>query len=471
MNNTQIGTTLPAAEAAEVAKRAQELLAERTDANARRTDRLFAGLMAGEWVFGIILALTLSPYSWAGKTRSVHVHVPVAFGLGLLINALPFVLVYFRPGAPITRYTIAAAQMLWSALLIHLTGGRIETHFHVFGSLAMIAFYRDWRVLVPATVVVAADHLVRQIFWPESVYGIVAPENWRFVEHAFWVVFEDGFLVVSCVVGADEMKRLATQHAHLEISEQRERELEIATRIQTALLPREPKAPGLEIMGRMIPAAEVGGDYYDVLPARDGCWFGIGDVAGHGLEAGLVMLQAQSAVKALVAGATELSPAAVLAEVNRVVYDNARRGSGRKLHMTLSIARYWNDGRLEIAGAHQDIIIYRAETRRCEPIETRGTWIGLVPDISDETDVTRTRLAEGDVLILYTDGLTEAGAHDGEGFGVERLCATIEAIASPSAERIRDVVLDAVSKWAAHHPDDVTLVVAQRRAERMQAAA
>ena len=81
------------------------------------------------------------------------------------------------PARRSTRYTIAVAQMLMGALLIHLTGGRIETHFHVFGSLAFLAFYRDWRVLVPATVVVAADHLLRGIFWPQSVYGVLVAER------------------------------------------------------------------------------------------------------------------------------------------------------------------------------------------------------------------------------------------------------------------------------------------------------
>ena len=69
--------------------------------------------------------------------------------------------------------------MLWSALLIHLSGGRIETHFHVFGSLGFLAAYRDWPVLITTTVVVAADHLIRGLVWPESVYGIVNPEWWR----------------------------------------------------------------------------------------------------------------------------------------------------------------------------------------------------------------------------------------------------------------------------------------------------
>src|SRR5207244_1443827 len=77
-----------------------------------------------------------------------------------------------RPGRVFTRHLIAVTQMLWSALLINVTGGRIETHFHVFGSLAFIAFYRDWRVLVPATLVVAADHLARGYLAPQSPYGL-----------------------------------------------------------------------------------------------------------------------------------------------------------------------------------------------------------------------------------------------------------------------------------------------------------
>ena len=115
-----------------------------------------------------------------------------------------------------TRYTIATAQMLMSALLIHLTGGRIETHFHVFGSLAFLAFYRDWRVLLPATVVVAADHALRGLFWPESVYGLLTVSSWRWLEHAAWVLFEDVFLVMSCLRGTHELRQIADRTATLE---------------------------------------------------------------------------------------------------------------------------------------------------------------------------------------------------------------------------------------------------------------
>jgi hypothetical protein len=116
----------------------------------------------------------------------------------------------------VTRHVIAVAQMLWSALLIHLTGGRIETHFHVFGSLGFLAAYRDWPVLLTATLVVAGDHLVRGLLWPESVYGIVNPEWWRFLEHAFWVVFAVSFLVVLCLRSLRDMRAMAGRGAELE---------------------------------------------------------------------------------------------------------------------------------------------------------------------------------------------------------------------------------------------------------------
>jgi signal transduction histidine kinase len=106
--------------------------------------------------------------------------------------------------------------MLMGALLIHLTGGRIETHFHVFGSLAMLAFYRDWRVLIPATTIVAVDHMVRGLYWPESVYGVAVASEWRWVEHAAWVVFEDVFLVIACVRGTQELREIAVRTAILE---------------------------------------------------------------------------------------------------------------------------------------------------------------------------------------------------------------------------------------------------------------
>jgi hypothetical protein len=182
----------------------------------RSTDRMFAGLLVGQWVFAIVLALTVSPYAWQGKVKTVHVHVWAAILLGGAITCVPVALALLRPGAVLTRHVIAAAQMFWSALLIHLTGGRIETHFHVFGSLAFIAFYRDWPVLLTGTLVIAGDHFMRGLLWPESVYGIPNPEWWRFLEHAAWVVFIVVFLVLSCRRSYRDMRVMAERGAELE---------------------------------------------------------------------------------------------------------------------------------------------------------------------------------------------------------------------------------------------------------------
>jgi signal transduction histidine kinase/DNA-binding response OmpR family regulator len=207
-------TTAPAAKET-VQDVAASLYAAHRQAIYRRTDRIFGTLMAVQFLFGVVMALVLSPRTWEGTSSAVHPHVWAAVFLGGVISGLPILLALLQPGKPITRYVISVAQMLWSALLIHLTGGRIETHFHVFGSLAFLAFYRDWRVLVPATVVVAADHFFRGLYFPQSVYGVLVASEWRWLEHAGWVIFEDVFLIASCVRGQQEMKEIAQRAADL----------------------------------------------------------------------------------------------------------------------------------------------------------------------------------------------------------------------------------------------------------------
>jgi two-component system sensor histidine kinase HydH len=212
----------PSAEEAN-SRRVGELERDQAHAVHVRTDRVFVYLMLAQWAAAIVIALVFSPYGWEGRERSTHAHVYAAVFLGGAISSLPLILARTQPGTPLTRYVIACAQMLWSALLIHLTGGRIETHFHVFGSLAFLSFYRDWKVLIPATLTVSADHLARGVFWPESVYGIANPEWWRFLEHAFWVAFEDVVLVMSCVASTREMKEVAQRRAQIEALSELER--------------------------------------------------------------------------------------------------------------------------------------------------------------------------------------------------------------------------------------------------------
>ena len=197
-------------------ERATILYRESLSAIHGRTDRMFAKLMVVQWLAGVAAVFWLSPRAWAGSTSQVHLHVWSALVLGSAISSFPILLVWKHPGATFTRHAIAVAQTLTSALLIHLTGGRIETHFHIFGSLAFLAFYRDWRVLVTATFVVATDHLVRGLFFPESVFGVLTASSWRWLEHAGWVLFEDTFLIIAIHQTLEDMWQVATRQARLE---------------------------------------------------------------------------------------------------------------------------------------------------------------------------------------------------------------------------------------------------------------
>jgi signal transduction histidine kinase len=214
-----------------VNQRAEDLLSQQQYRLWKQTDQLFAVLLSAQWLAAVAMAMWISPRIWDGLNSHIHPHLWEAIFLGGAIAAFPITLVFIRPGETLTRMVISTAQVCHSALLIHLSGGRIETHFHVFGSLAFLSFYRDWRVLIPATVVVALDHALRGMFWPESVFGVLAASPWRWLEHAGWVLFEDVFLIWACVRGAREMKELARRQAELEVANDRV-EAEVARQTQ-----------------------------------------------------------------------------------------------------------------------------------------------------------------------------------------------------------------------------------------------
>jgi serine phosphatase RsbU (regulator of sigma subunit) len=242
-----------------------------------------------------------------------------------------------------------------------------------------------------------------------------------------------------------------------------EDEMRIATEIQKGILPRTVRIEGLDIAAFMRPAASVGGDYYDVIPTPDGCWIGIGDVSGHGLVAGLVMLMLQSVVSGVARRRPGALPSEVLSIVNAVIYENVRARMAQEEHLTLTLLRYERTGRLVGAGAHEVILVCRAEDGRTEYVDIPGTWVGLVPDIREATSDTEFELRAGDLLVLHTDGLTEARNEDGEMFGLERLAATLASARHETAETVRDALVAAVERWTCAREDDMSLLVARQR--------
>jgi sigma-B regulation protein RsbU (phosphoserine phosphatase) len=238
----------------------------------------------------------------------------------------------------------------------------------------------------------------------------------------------------------------------------RGRDLEIARQIQTSILPRRVDVEGIEIAAGMVPAEEVGGDYYDVLPVAGGCWIGIGDVAGHGLGAGLIMVMIQSMVMTLVRNDERARPRDIVCLLNRLLFENIRGRLNQDDHVTFCLMRYGGDGQVTFAGAHEEILLWRT-SGTCERIATRGTWLGAVRDIDKVTEDQTLQLQPGDLMILYTDGLIESRNASGKQFGFERLSALVEQHRSDSAEAIRKKIVGRLKRWTARQEDDVTVIV------------
>ncbi|TAE25033.1 MAG: hypothetical protein EAZ92_12810 [Candidatus Kapaibacterium sp.] len=225
--------------------RTDELLIEYQHELYSRADRILSYLLLFEWLIAVVFAVTITPQTWIGAQSSINIHVYTALGLGALLALFPTILVRTNAGATMNRHVIAIAQSLMIALFVHLTGGRIETHFGYFASLAFLAYYRDWKVILTATVVIATEHLVRGLLYPYSVFGVLAEAGfwvnfWRTIEHAAWVIFEDIILIKTCIDSTSELRAMAESKATLErqssrVEEQNKELLDANTSINTRI--------------------------------------------------------------------------------------------------------------------------------------------------------------------------------------------------------------------------------------------
>ncbi len=252
---------------------------------------------------------------------------------------------------------------------------------------------------------------------------------------------------------------LAESRVQLATKQRLENEMEIAARIQTSIIPERPTVPELEIAALMRTASEVGGDYYDVIAAHDGAWIGIGDVAGHGLRAGLVMLMVQSAISSLVRERPDAPPHELVATLNRVIYDNVRERLTQDEHVTFTLFRYYHGGLLRFAGAHEPFLILRAATGRVEQIETPGTWIGVLPEIDDALSDSSLHLEIGDLVLLYSDGLVESRNPEGEFFGLGRVREALIAGRDSPLETIAQGLVQASADFSDEIEDDISILL------------
>jgi len=243
-------------------------------------------------------------------------------------------------------------------------------------------------------------------------------------------------------------------------------EIEVARQIQMMVLPTKDELGGiheLEIAAFMEPADEVGGDYYDVLQLDDKVKIGIGDVTGHGLESGVLMLMVQSIAVALQERGPS-DPRQFLVALNSAICRNLKRTRTDK-HLTLSFLDF-EPNKVTLSGQHEELIILR-ENGQCDIVDTvdLGFPIGLDEDIEPFIETRELAFGPGDLIILYTDGVTEAENPDGVLYGLDRLVASAQRHAAPKAGRVLEGILADlkahIDTQTVH--DDITLMVIRHK--------
>lgn len=270
------------------------------------------------------------------------------------------------------------------------------------------------------------------------------------------------------MLGNIEERDLEIRLLNEQLKEENQRmsaELEVTKKIQQMVLPtleEVNRINGLDIAGYMLPADEVGGDYYDILCHQDRIKIAIGDVTGHGLESGVVMLMAQMAVRTLLVNQVK-DPEIFLTVLNHALFDNIQRMHSDK-NLTLTLLDY-DQGQLNFTGQHEEILICRKD-HHIERINTihLGFMVGLLPDIQKFVSHSQTYLEVGEGVILYTDGITEAQNAQGELYGVERLCQTISDFWDQRSVEIQQRVIEHVQQFVGGQKllDDITLLVIKR---------
>lgn len=242
--------------------------------------------------------------------------------------------------------------------------------------------------------------------------------------------------------------------------------LKILHEMQQLILPKSTELQqikSLDIVGCMLPMDELGGDYYDVLELDNIITISIGDVTGHGLESGMLMLMTQAAICTLKQQG-EINPMEFLNTLNKAIFHNIQRMKSEK-NLSLVIINY-HDNQLQISGQHEEVILVR-KGGKIELIDTidLGLPIGLDYDIKDFINQKIITLNQGDGIVLYTDGITEARNIDKIQYGIERLCNVVSQNWHLDIENIKDIIINDVKKFIGLNKinDDITLLLLKQK--------
>jgi len=306
--------------------------------------------------------------------------------------------------------------------------------------------------------------------------GLYASVWFIFMTIAFLAVFFESNMiskVLGVIPNVIEKINIASQQKHqLEQDNMRMgMELDVARKIQKMMLPKDDEflsVSGLDIAARMDPASEVGGDFYEFLPQKDGSIIcAMGDVTDHGLQSGLVMLMAQSTIRTVIDDKESLLSEA-MNRINTIMYRNIHGRMNDHRNLTLSLARLNHDS-LTVCGQHENLYYFNSALGKGEIISTEdlGIYVGLIEDIADHVKEKSFSFREGDIYMFYTDGLTEAENENGELYGEQRLLAAFERAAEGDSQSIVKHIYDEVYHFMNGQSvlDDITLMVIKKNGQ------
>jgi len=297
------------------------------------------------------------------------------------------------------------------------------------------------------------------------IFNLIAHPHFNGAAMANNLFFLCGNSIISVAINHVRYRLIQTEFSLLvQVKQARDAlwsEMELAKHIQMALLPRHLQIKGYEIAVTMIPAMEVGGDYYDIIETVNGeRYVAIGDVAGHGLDSGLIMMMAQTSVMTVIKGRRVSKPVEVLDTVNNVLRENVGR-LGSNHYMTMSILKLGDRG-LTVSGHHQDILIYRAAEKRIEVVQTEGSWLGITDSLSEYLSTKEIPISNDDVVLLFTDGLTESRDENEDLYGQDRLEEVFARVAHSPVPAAAATILEDVQNFQHTQTDDMTLMILRK---------
>lgn len=415
----------------------------------------------------IVLAHAILSLFLASVYRTWALSIIIAFAATTMF----LVSVRLLPRQRATRIIAGISLQTFVALHIYQLHGMPEMHFFFFTAFTAMIVYQDGLSMWPGTILIILQHTLFAVLQNTGSRLYFFPEDYIGIQKLF---FHFGIAIVQVVICGmwthfvrrqtllDAFQRSQLAYSREEAQQAREKtervnaslekqvaartaelqetvaelwsEMALAHKIQTVLLPSDGKYGNYEVSASMKPAETVGGDYYDVFEVNGKVWVLIGDVSGHGVRAGLVMMMVQTSIRTVVTTAArqgrELSPSALLATVNATVARSLRH-FGRGVYMTIT-ALCLDGRRVSYAGLHDKLLVYRTQTREVERLESQGVWLGVVDDIGPLLEDQSFELAPNDVLVLYTDGLVEARTNDDALLGLEPVTERIQEVAASS---------------------------------------